>query len=38
MLLFFQELESLFSWYFWRRQQSTPFASQIIDGDKNSEN
>ena len=30
-------IESLFSWHFWRTQQSTPFDSQCIDGDERSE-
>ena len=30
-------IESLFSWHFWRTQQSTPFDSQCIDGDDRSE-
>ena len=29
-------IESLFSWHFGRTQQSTQFASQLIDGDENS--
>ena len=33
-----QELESLFSGHFGRTPQSTPFASQIIESDENSEN
>ena len=28
----------MFSWHFWRPQQSTKVASQRIDGDENSEN